>query len=245
MELPCSVTPELWLTAVINRCWAAEELHTHSLTPACLKYSVRSLTANEIFSCNSELSLNSPVLFTPEQHRNQNLNHTVDMQPVIVISYHSLIQTTGWRSQQVSLCSTPHRSSWCAQDGLGCYLIFGLKKEKVKIYKTKTLHVALYRYKTWSVTLKGEKAGEWMRTKRWGENLDLRKRCTEKNAIVIAWLKNGSLQFPALAEISLHSGLFCVLVPHSVVGRYQHVGGPWCFLFTVEGRTVSWLMIKW
>jgi hypothetical protein len=42
----------------------------------------------------------------------------------------------------------------------GLWSVFCLKKEKVKIYTTKTLDVVLYRYKTWSVTLEGEKAGE-------------------------------------------------------------------------------------
>jgi hypothetical protein len=52
------------------------------------------------------------------------------------------------------------------------------------------------------------------------------------------------LQFAGQAEIFLHSGLFWVLIPHSVVGRYQHVGCACCLLFTVEG-VVAWLMIKW
>jgi hypothetical protein len=67
------------VTVVIKRCWTKEELHTHSLTPVCLNYSVWSLTSNEIFLFNSEVSLSSSVLFTPEEHRKQNLNHTVDM----------------------------------------------------------------------------------------------------------------------------------------------------------------------
>jgi hypothetical protein len=244
---------------------------------------------------HSELSLNSPVLFTSEQHRNQNLNHTVDMQPVIVISYHSLIQTAGWRPQQVSLCSwqkedisvfsklpgltpgpthptqrpiqcvsrgsfsgenwpgheadrslpssaeikngwsctsAPHRSSGCVQDGLGCSLVFCLKKGKVQLYTTKTLHVVLYRYKTWSVTLKGEKAGEWIRTK------TLRRKSGPKKK---AYWEKCECQCRMWVCCS---GLFWGLIPHSVVGRYQHVGEPWCFLCTVEGRTVPWL-IKW